>query len=162
MPDRAKTLADQFERAHEEFISVVEPLPDEQWFAHCPKEDRTVAALSRHVAEAYAFETRAFRQFATGQPWAVVSREALDGVNADDGQAFRHADKEETLALLRSNAVESAAFVRSLSDEQLARSGRFLEYMPVMTVEQWVEHTLIGHITEHLASIQKTIGTPST
>ncbi len=47
----------------------------------------------------------------------------------------------------------AATVVRSFSDEQLARSGLYLEGRPSLTVEQWIERILIGHPGAHLPAM---------
>jgi hypothetical protein len=49
--------------------------------------------------------------------------------------------------------------VRALSDTELDRSGTVLTGVPPMTTQQVVEGILTNHITGHLASIRKTVGT---
>ncbi|HEV2109042.1 MAG TPA: DinB family protein [Thermomicrobiales bacterium] len=157
MSERAQTLADRFEQANEEFVAVVSRLSEAQWRAYCPEEDRTVAALARHVAVGYAVEIDAFRALAEGQPVRTWTRAALAEVNAEDGSAYADCDEAETVQLLQREAAAAAAVVRSLSDEQLARSGVYVEELPTMTVDQWIERVLVGHPEGHLRSIRAAV-----
>ncbi len=76
-------------------------------------------------------------------------------MNARDAEEWKHAPKDETLALLRGNAAAAAAEVRQLSEEQLALRGRYITDIPdAWTVEEWLERVLIGHIRGHLTSIR--------
>ena len=68
MSERARALADRFEQANATFVGVVVGLSPAQWGAYCPEEERTVAALARHVADAYTLESEAFRALAEGRP----------------------------------------------------------------------------------------------
>ncbi len=61
MASRAAELARQFEAANNELIEFVNGLSDEEWGRVCPNEERTIAALTFHVAFGYPFEIRVFR-----------------------------------------------------------------------------------------------------
>ncbi len=47
----------------------------------------------------------------------------------------------------------AATVVTSFSGEQSVQSGFYVEELPAMTVEQWIERVLIGHPEGHLQSI---------
>ena len=47
MSERARELADRFERVAEAFAAEVERFPPERWRAFAPEEGRTVAALAQ-------------------------------------------------------------------------------------------------------------------
>ncbi len=155
MSERARALAEQFERAVGEFIDVVEGLSDEQWRTLCTNEERAVGVLARHVAAGIPFEMAVFREIAAGQQPSTTTRAQLAEMNAGDAERWARCAKDETLALLRDNAAVAAAEVRQLSDEQLARAGRYIEEIPgAWTLDQWVERILIGHVSGHLQSIR--------
>lgn len=157
MSERADALAARFEQANETFVGVVAGLSPAQWGADAPPEARTVAALARHVADAYALESAAFRALAEGQPVQTWTRAALAELNAGDGQRYAACDQAETVELLRRNAAGAASMVRSLSGEQLARRGIYVVELPEMTLDQLIERILIGHPESHLRSIRAAI-----
>lgn len=155
MADRSRRLAVQFEQAVSEFIDTVEGLSEEQWRMLCPNEERAVGVLTRHVASGIGFEMAVFREIADGLQPDTISRSELAEMNAHDAEAWSDTPKDDTLALLRGNAAAAAAQVRQLSDEQLARSGRYIADIPdAWTVEQWIERVLVGHVRGHLESIR--------
>ena len=159
MADRSPRLAAQFEQAVSEFIGTVEGLTEEQWRVLCPNEARSVGVLARHVASGIEFEMAVFREIAEGIQPGTISGSALAEMNAQDAEAWREVPKDETLTLLRGNAVAAAAQVRHLSEQQLARSGRYITDSPdAWTVEQWIERLLIGHVRGHLESIRAVLG----
>jgi hypothetical protein len=158
MSDRAEALAHRFEQAHEELLALAETLSEGQWRTHVPEEQCTVAALVRHVAVAYRFEIRAFVAIANGTPGHPHTWDALAQANAEAAATHADCDRAETLSLLTRNAAKAAATVRTFTDDQLARSGHYLEGMPALTVDQWLRHVLVGHITSHLASIRTALG----
>lgn len=161
MSERAQELAGRFERANEEFIGIVERLSAAEWATECPEERRTVAALARHVAFGYELEARYLRAIASGRPLPAVSRERLDAINAEHGEQYAHCEKAEALDALRREGAATAAFLRGLSDEELQRSGDYVEWLPSWTVDTWIERVVIGHIATHLGSIRAAIGAPT-
>ena len=161
MSERARELADRFERVAEAFAAEVERFPPERWRAFAPEEGRTVAALAHHVAWAYEVEIAAFRAMAEGRPVPSWSKESLARANAEAGRANAACDQAETVGLLRRNATAAAAVVRGLTDEQLARTGVYEEGAPAETVELWVAEVLIGHPGVHLPAIRAAVPLPS-
>ena len=154
MSERARALAEQFERAVAEFSGVVEGLSDEQWRTLCASEERAVGVLARHVAVAIPFEMVVFREIAAGRQPTTITRAHLAEMNAEDAELWAECTKDETLALLRGNAAVAAAEVRRLSDEQLTREGKYVEEIPgAWTVDQWIERILISHVSGHLECI---------
>lgn len=155
---RALELATRFEQMHQEFTAELEGLTDEQWRTFCPGEERTVAALAHHIAWGYGVESGAFRAMAEGREAHAWARSALNQVNAEHAEQYADAPRDETMDLLQRSGEDAAAFVRALTAEQLQRRGDYVESYPTMTVDQWVERVLIGHITVHLRSIRATLG----
>ena len=154
MSARARELADRFQQVSDAFADEVELLSPSQWRAFSPEEGRTVAALVHHVAWAYEAEIEAFRAMAEGRPVPSWTEESLDEANAEAGRAFAACDQAETVALLRANATTAAAVVRGLTDEQLARTGVYIEGEPAEGVEVWIEEVLIEHPGMHLPAIR--------
>ena len=155
MAERSRVLAEQFEQAVNEFISVVEGLSEAQWRMLCPNEERPIGVLTRHVARGIVFEMDVFREIAGGVQPNTISRAELAQTNARDADEWQDVPKDETLTLLLENAKAAAAEVRQLSEHQLALSGRYISDIPdAWTVDQWLERVLIGHVRGHLASIR--------
>jgi hypothetical protein len=128
MSAKAQTLADQFEDAVAAFVGVVADVSDAQWQTVCPAEQRTVGVLARHVAFGMPFEMDVFRLIAAGAQPDTITRADLDEMNARHAQEWVASCQADTLDLLRRNAAAVAAEVRCLSDEQLARPGRYIEH----------------------------------
>jgi hypothetical protein len=155
---RAAAVAEQFERAVEQAVAVFSSLRRDQWTLECPGEQRTVAAVARHIAVAIPFEMRAFTAIAAGDAFEPIRWDWLHEVNAEDGASNAEADLADTLVLLRRNATVAARTVRAMTDEQLGRSGVYVEGMPTMTVAKLLQRILVGHVTGHLASIRAAVG----
>jgi uncharacterized damage-inducible protein DinB len=154
MSDRAESLARRFEQANDEFVAVAARLADDQWHTLCSTEQSTVAALAHHVAVAYPFQIRAFAAIANGAPGDPLTWDWLANVNAAAAAANAACDRAGTVGVLRDNAARAAAAVRTFDDVQLSRTGRYIDGLPALTIDQWLRHVLIGHITSHLASIR--------
>ena len=97
------------------------------------------------------------RAIADGQPLPVVAREQIDRNNAAGGERFVDADRGETLEILRRDGETAARFVAGLTDEQLQQVGAYVDWVPAMSVEKWIEHVLIGHIRGHLTSMRAVV-----
>jgi hypothetical protein len=156
--ERAQELAERYEAANEAFIAYVESLTLDQWLTMVLEEERTVAALAHHVAWAYAFEIDAFKEIARGVEPTPVTAEQLADVNAINAAEYIEIPQEQVVALLRQNGAAAAAFVRGLDNVALTRSGRYLAYIPSMTVDNWIRRVLIGHIEMHTRSVRRALG----
>lgn len=155
--ERAEALARQFEAAVEDAAEVFAQLHREQWRLACPGEERTVAAVARHIATAIAFEMQAVNTFANGEPFEPIRWAWLHELNATSGATNAEADVNDTLTLLRRNASVAARGMRALTDAQLDRRGVYVEDLPEWTVAEMLEHILVGHIRGHLASIRAAV-----
>jgi hypothetical protein len=151
---RAQELASRFVAANEAFIAYIESLTSPQWLTLVAGEERTVAALAHHVAWAMAFEVEAFEVIAAGAEPTPVTLAQLADVNATNGAEYAEVPRERAIALLRENGAPAASFVAGLSDEQLARKGRYLDYIPPMNIENWIRRVLIDHIDMHTKTIR--------
>jgi hypothetical protein len=155
---RAEELAAEYETKHAAFVAFIETLTDEQWLTFVPNEERTVASLAHHVAWGYRVEMVPFHRMALGEspePWTL--RE-LEVVNAELGPEYAECDRHETLVLLNQTATETAALIRSLTDQQLARRGTYIYEMGEDSVENLIQRILPGHIEMHSRSIRDSLG----
>lgn len=156
--ERAESLARRFERACSAFLETADSLNDAQWMLFCPEEQCTVAALVHHVASAMPFELRAFAPIARGEMTEPITWAFLAEVNAKDAEANATCDRTQTLELFRDNAQAATSILSGFSDEELQRRGHYVEDAPALTLDQWIRHAMIGHITNHLASLNSVIG----
>jgi hypothetical protein len=79
-------------------------------------------------------------------------------MNAKHAQEHARCTKAETLALHERGAAAAAAVVRGLADTELDRRGKLVAEMPEMSVADWADRLLCGHVDQHLASIRDTVG----
>jgi uncharacterized damage-inducible protein DinB len=155
---RARELAERFQAANEELVGFLERLPDPSWHLTCPGEGWTVGVTAHHVAAAYPAHMRIFQAIADGSPPPTLRWRDLDEINARHAAQFAGCGKQETLDLLSERAEVVAGSLRVLTDEQLGRRGSFIDRLPSLTVAEWIEMVLIGHVEMHLASIREAAG----
>ena len=158
MGAKTEALAKQFEAKAQEFTGVLEKLSDADWKKVTAAEKWPVGVTAHHVAGAHEPISGILKTIASGQSMPHFTMEMLDASNAKHAQEFANVGKAETIALHKSGASAAAAVVRSLGDEQLAKSGTVLAGMPAMSAEQIVAGILINHVEDHLGSIRKTVG----
>lgn len=158
MSQRANDLADQFEQASRNLISVVEDLTPEQLQARCSGEQCTVVALASHVAGVHPLAAGWITSAAAGEPLPELTMDKVDEANAGQAAANANRDKDEILAALRQNGAEATKVVRGLSDADLDRTTYFRLFDREMTTEDLVRNVLIGDIAGHSKSIKQAAG----
>jgi DinB superfamily len=152
---RGQELAERFEAINQDFISEVENYPDDRWHNKGHDENRAVNVIAYHVASSHSQIAQLVKMIADGGQLPPVTWDMIDQGNAEQARTIAGATKAETLELLRSGGQEVAATLRSLSDEQLARTGS----TPAFGEQPWsaaqvAEAVLLGHPQTHLASIK--------
>lgn len=157
---RSQELADQFLAAHEEFFAFVKDASLKQWRVkgiNHPKirvgsedEGRPVGVIVHHVA--YGYMTNRLRCRA----WIKREDPEPPGPETNRRHAAEHPDPDqsETLHFLQEQAAELHAFIKGLSDTELAATGTFVNGST--TVEELIGRRLPFHIRWHLGSIQAT------
>jgi len=159
MGAKSEALAKQFEAKAQEAAAVVEKLNDADWKKVTAAEKWTVGVTAHHLAGAFEPVSGIITAIVSGQSLGNFSRAMLDEMNATHAREHANCTKAETIALLKKGAPVAAAVVRSLTDDQLAKSATVFTDAPPMTAEQLVMGGLINHIDEHFGSIRKTVGT---
>jgi hypothetical protein len=159
---RSDELASMFATTAEDFACFLESLTLEQWHALVPDEERTVAALARHVGWGFSYEMIAFKAFAAGETFSTVPRAQLNALNAQNGAEYADCPQQETVSFIRTEATVAEDAVRALGSDGLARSGLYVEGMPELTVELLISRVLIGHIVNHKRGICEVLGLPQT
>lgn len=158
MSARAESLAKQFEAKAAEVTATLGKLTDADWKKVTTAEKWSVGVTAHHMAGAHEPISGIVKTVAAGQSLPHFTMDMLHEGNAKHAREFANCTKAETLALHQKGVAAAAAAVRALSDAELDRSGTVLAGTPAMTAQQVVEGILINHITEHLGSIQKTVG----
>src|SRR5438876_1236405 len=123
MPTRVETLAAQFEAATNEAIQEVQNCSDAKWRLATPNDGRTVGVLAHHIATGDVPIFGLVDAIANGQAMPPITPEMIDQGNALHAQQFANVTKAETVQLLKQNSSTALSALRSLSDEQLDKSG---------------------------------------
>ncbi len=157
MSARAEKLAADFEKASADLVAAIESSTDEQWGAPCANGDWTQAYAAYHAAESMGGIAAMLQRLADGVPPPSTMERSWDEINARNAaRAKEHAacTKREALDIIRRDAPAAAAMTRALTDEQLdRRNPPMMPGQPELTVEQFAEFVLVGHLSEHLKSI---------
>jgi uncharacterized damage-inducible protein DinB len=158
MSERATALAEHFEQVYAELIATVEACSDADWQRPCSEEGWSVSVVAHHIASACGPISSFVQAIATGANLPQVTPEMIDANNAKHASTGSYR-RDETLALLRQVSQQAAQGLRRLTDEQLDRTGS----MPLtggnpFSAAQMAEVALIGHPTQHLASIKAALG----
>ena len=154
-------LADRLRRRYESFADYLSTLRPEHWSIVCGNhptirvgdddEGRRVGTVAHHVAVALPRQVAFLRAIVSG---GEIPRPS-NAFNAEHARANPDPDREGTISLIRRSSAEVAEIVRSLSDEDLARSAE--TFAGEMTASQAVERVLIGHVDWHEDSIKATL-----
>jgi mycothiol maleylpyruvate isomerase-like protein len=158
MGARSEALAREFEARAAEMTKAIGQLTEADWKKVTESEKWPVGVTAHHVAGGHEPISGLVKTVAAGQSVPNFTMEMLHASNAKHAQEHAGCTKAETLALHQKGAAAAAATVRGLSDADLDRSGTVLTGMPPMTAQQVIEGILTNHISEHLQSIRKTVG----
>ena len=158
MGARAESLAKQFETKAAEMTGVIKGLSDADWKKTTAAEKWSVGVTAHHVAGGHEGILGIVKTLAAGQSIPNFTMDMLNDMNAKHAKEQANCTKAETLALHEKGAATAAAVLRGLSDAELDRKGTVLTGMPPMTTQQVIEAILINHISDHMGSIRKTIG----
>jgi hypothetical protein len=159
MSERANALADALQQATDDVDRFIDEVSDDGWQATCPGEQCTVAALICHIGTAnQGMLESILKPVAEGTPRPEFSPEDLHRWNAEAAQANAAARREHAREVLRAASAPAIAYVRGLSDAQLATSFDLPMRPEPVTLEAMIIHGLTGHPREHLASARAAAG----
>jgi len=159
MGAKTEALARQFEGKARDAVATLEKLGDADWKKVTAAERWTVGVTAHHLAGGLEAVAGIVTGLVSGGPSrGTFTRAMLDEMNDQHAKEHAGCTRAETLALFQNGAARAFAVVRGLNDDQLARSGTVFTDAPPMTAEQLIMLGLLGHIDEHMGSIQKTVG----
>jgi hypothetical protein len=155
MGERANKLADEFDRAVDDFAKCVEGCSSEKWQA-TTLEGYTVAALAQHVSGQFPLEREYIVAAAEGKPMPSYTWYDINGKNDGRAAANTTVGKDAVIKELREGAASMGAYIRGLSDEQLDRTGALpLAGGAEVSTQQLIEGgVLIDHVRGHQKSIE--------
>ena len=157
MSARAERLATDFEKASADLVAAIESSTEQQWGAVSANGEWTQGYAAYHAAQSIGGVAAMLRRLADGVPPPSTMESSWDEINAmNDVQAKEHAacTKQEALDIINRDAPAAAAMTRALTDAELdRRNPPMMPGQPELTVEQFAEFVLVGHLSEHLKSI---------
>lgn len=166
MTTRAERLAEDFEKANNELIALIEGTDEPQWRQRCAAEGWTVGVAAAHIAEDHKLLADFVQMAANGASLPDMNREGLNQYNAEMAARNEGITKVEAMGLLRNNGAAAAAVIRGLTNAQLDSAARVPDYHPVrvleglperVTAQDLVQAVMITHVGEHGSSIQAAI-----
>jgi hypothetical protein len=119
MNPRAQALAATLERGARDIADFASRLTDAEWQTPLPKDGRKIGVIVHHVASIYPLEIELAQKLAAGGSITDVTWDDVHALNAAHARDKDKVTKEETLALLRTNARAAAAAIRAMSDDAL-------------------------------------------
>jgi len=160
----ANDLSNRLEATYVAFAEYIDQLSPEQWRTRCVNhptirvgdedENRPIGTVAHHTAAALPRLVGMLRAIVAGEEVPAPSAERV----AEHARNNSDPDQQETVALLRNNAADAMGYVRSLSDEELARTGRTIR--GEMSAGEVVSTIFIGHAVWHEGSIKASLGHP--
>lgn len=159
MSERANALADALQQTTDDVDRFIDEVSDEGWQATCPGEQWTVAAVICHIGNANAaMLDNIIKPVAEGAPRTTFAIEQIHHWNGEAAQQYASASREQARKLLRTGSAPAVAYVRNLSDKQLATSFDLTWRPEPITLDAMIEHGLTGHPREHLTSARAAAG----
>lgn len=154
---RAEDLAAQLEAINDGVMAEVSASGEEAWRRVTENEGWPVGVVAHHIASVQRFFAGVLAGLASGARAPALSNADVDENNARHAREFAGVGRPETMVALRVNSAELLEVIRGLSDDDLARTALIVDGQE-LTGAQVIELGLIGHLREHLASMQATIG----
>ncbi len=157
---RALALADRLEQGANALAELAGTLTDAEWSTPVgPRDGRPVGVVIHHVASVYPVEIGLAQTLAAGKPVTGVTMDDVHAMNAQHATEHPAVGKQETIDLLRRNAMTAAAVIRILTDEQLDRAAPASLYFDApITTQFMLEDHAVRHSYHHLARIRATLG----
>lgn len=157
MSARADALAEKLDAAHGDLSAAIESATPDDWRATCTDGEWTKGYAAYHAAASIAGICGMARTLVEGNgppPGTAASWDEINAMNAEHAKEHAACTPGEAMELLRADGPGAVAFLRDLSDEQLDRKvPPLLPEMPELSVEQFAEMVMIGHVTGHVQTI---------
>jgi hypothetical protein len=151
MSARAQALADRFEQANRDLITLIEGMDEATWKTSHGGDTRALGVIAHHVASSYRPIMALANGTARGEAPIRPTPEQIDERAAAHMAKYANCTRGETIALLRENGAQAAAQVQTLTDGELNRGAP-------LTAGEIIERILIGHTTGHTSYIREALG----
>lgn len=148
-------LATRLERGAQALLVFAARMTHDEWRTVLPGDGRPVGVVVHHVASVYPIEIELARQAAAGEAILGLTMRDIHAMNAR--HAREHADpcRDETLALLASNAAAAATAVRMMTEAELRTAAEVSLYAGAELTSQFVlEDHAVRHSVHHLTRIR--------
>jgi hypothetical protein len=163
MNPRAQVLADILEKGARALDDFAGTLTNAEWQTPLPKDGRKVGVVVHHVASIYPLEIELAQKLAAGGAITDVTWDDVHALNAAHARDHDMVTKEETLALLRTNAGAAAAAIRAMSDKALDLvAPNSLYGNAPLTCQFMLEDHAVRHSFHHLALIRAALNRQAT
>jgi len=155
MNRRAPELATALEAGAQALADFARTLTEAEWQTPLPKDGRKIGVIVHHVADIYPLEIELAQKLAAGGALTDLTWDDVHAVNARHAREHDKATKEETLALLRTNAAAAATAIRALDDAALDRvAPNSLYGHAPLTCQFMLEDHAVRHSFHHLVRIR--------
>ena len=159
MNQRAEALAARLEAGAKEPNNFAATLSETEWQKPISKNGRKIGVVVHHVASVYPIEIHLAQELAAGRPIEGVTWAGIHEMNGGHAKEHDRVTRDETLALLSTNARAAAAAIRALSDEELDRGAPISLYSDApLTCQFMLEDHAVRHSYHHLAAIRTAVG----
>ena len=155
MNPRAQVLATTLERGAAAIAEFARTLTDAEWQARHPKDGRKIGVIIHHVADIYPLEIELAQRLAAGGTISELTWDDVHALNARHARDNDQATRDDTLALLRTNAAAAAAAIRAMRDADLDRVAPNSIYGNApLTCQFFLEDHAVRHSFHHLSRIR--------
>jgi hypothetical protein len=152
---RQDDAALDLEKASADVAQFIEACPDAVWHRRVDAEGRTVAAIAYHCALGNDVALGWICQLMARRP-VYETGEAHDAFNVVEAVRTAGATKVEVSEALRRTTERTAAFLRTLTDEELERGAMFGVADRETTVGRFIP-SFGRHMRVHLESLEQAL-----
>lgn len=155
MSTRVEILASNLETGADALAGFASRLTPTEWDTQLPRDGRKVGVVVHHVASVYPLEIELAQKLAAGGALTDVTWEAVHEMNAGHAREHDGVTREETVALLRTNAAAAAKAIRAMTDAELDKVAPNSLYGGApLTCQFMLEDHAVRHSLHHLARIR--------
>lgn len=154
---RTQEITQGFDTLNDEVAAIIEGCSNQEWQAISVGEAWTIAAVAHHIAIVQQGFVGMVERFAAGETFTPkISWDKINEENARHAQEYAQADRQECLDILASSRSTMRRLIEGFDDGDLDRvAGNFGGNE--LTIGQVLEYVVVGHVREHLGSINATL-----
>ncbi len=158
MSQQAKDLSKRIEAFRDDVIAYVETLSEQEWNAMCDWEDWTAGVTARHLGAGHFGIGGMLTMIVQGKELPQLTMEQIHASSDKDSREHADCTKTEVLDHLRKNGTELAAYVATLSDEELDRKGSLPAFNGEVSASQLLEYVIFQSAREHFDNLKIAVG----